>query len=158
MQHAQDSLNPRVPGHANIMILSPKNEEENDDPHPYWYAWIIGIFHANVQHIGPNSKSQDLVQMDFLFSWWFGCDLNPQPGWKTRCLICLGFIPGKNGSAFGFLDPNQVIHAIHLIPAFHWGCVTTKYLPQSPIACGIDNSDHDWSYIISECLSFYYFI
>ena len=135
MRRAQDSLNPRIPGHADIMVLSPEDE------HPYWYTWIIGIFHANVRHIGPNSKSQDPVQMDFLFVRWFGRDLDPQPGW---CLICLGFVPGNDGSAFGFLDPNQVIRAIHLIPAFHWGRVTTKYLPRSPIARGIDDPDHDW--------------
>lgn len=57
MRRAQDFINPRVSGHADIVVLSPKNEEENEDPHPYWYARIIGIFHANVRHIGPNSKS-----------------------------------------------------------------------------------------------------
>lgn len=57
MRRAQDSLNPRVPGHADIMVLSPENEDENNDPHPYWYARIIGIFHAHVRHIGPDSKS-----------------------------------------------------------------------------------------------------
>jgi hypothetical protein len=144
MRRAQDSLNPRVPGHSDIMVLSPENEEENNDPHPYWYARIIGIFHANVRHIGPHSKSREPVQMDFLFVRWFGRDSDPQPGWKSRCLICLGFVPGNDGSAFGFLDPNQVIRAIHLIPAFHWGRVTTKYLPRSPIARGIDDPDHDW--------------
>ena len=46
--------------------------------------------------------------------------------------------------SFEFLDPNQVLHAVHLIPAFHWGRVTTKYLPQSQIACGIKDLDHDW--------------
>ena len=47
-----DSLNPCVPGHADVMVLSPENEEENDDPHPYRYARILGIYHANVRHIG----------------------------------------------------------------------------------------------------------
>jgi len=82
--------------------------------------------------------------MDFLFVQWFGRDTTPQSGWKAKRLIRLGFVPGNNGSAFGFLDPNQVLRAVHLIPAFHWGCVTTKYLPQSPIAHGIKDPDHDW--------------
>ena len=36
----QDSLNPRT--HGDIMVLS------RDDEHPYWYAHIVGIFHAMV--------------------------------------------------------------------------------------------------------------
>lgn len=116
MRRGQDSINPRVPGHADIMVLSPENEQENDDPHPYWYGRIIGIFHANIRHIGPESKSREPVPMDFLFVRWFGHDLDPYPGWKSRRLIRLGFVPGNDGNAFGFLDPNQVIH---LIPAFH---------------------------------------
>ncbi|KAF9472523.1 hypothetical protein BDN70DRAFT_818521, partial [Pholiota conissans] len=39
----QDSLNPQT--HADIMILSHKDEE---NIYPYWYARIIGIFHALV--------------------------------------------------------------------------------------------------------------
>ena len=158
MRRAQDSLNPRVPGHADIMVLSPENEEENNDPHPYWYARIIGIFHANVRHIGPDSKSREPVQMNFLFVRWFGRDSDPQPGWKSRRLIRLGFVPGNDGSAFGFLDPNQVIRAIHLIPAFHWGRVTTKYLPRSPIACGMDDPDHDWQLYYIGMYVFYLFL
>ena len=62
-----------------VMPTSPENEEENNDPHPYWYAhWhIIGNFHANVRHIGPDSKSREPVQMDFFFVHWFGRDSDP---------------------------------------------------------------------------------
>jgi hypothetical protein len=96
--------------------------------------------------------------MDFLFVRWFGRDSDPQPGWKSRRLIRLGFVPGNDGSAFGFLDPNQVIRAIHLIPAFHWGRVTTKYLPRSPIARGIDDPDHDWQLFYIGMFVFYLLI
>jgi hypothetical protein len=51
--------------------------------------------------------------MDFLFVRRLGRDSDPQPGWKSRRLIRLVLIPGNDGSAFGFLDPNQVIRAIH---------------------------------------------
>ena len=60
MRRAQDSLNPRIPGHADVMVLSPENDEDNEDPHPYWYAHILGIYHANVRHMGPKSNSRDL--------------------------------------------------------------------------------------------------
>ena len=49
---SQDSLNSCT--HADIMVLS--HEDQNTNPghsHPYWYARIIGTFHAIVQHAGP---------------------------------------------------------------------------------------------------------
>jgi len=144
MQREQDSVHPGITGHADVMVLSPENDEDNDDPHPYWYARVLGIYHANIRHIGPNSKSLEPRQLNFLFVRWFGRDSDPQPGWKAKRLTRLGFVPGNDGSAFGFLDPSQVIRGVHLIPAFHWGQVTTKYLPRSPIARGSDNPDEDW--------------
>jgi hypothetical protein len=126
------------------MVLSPENDKENDDPHPYWYARILGIYHAHVRHVGPSSKSLEPKKMDFLFVRWFGRDADSRPGWKAKHLLCLGFVPGNDGSAFGFLDPNQIIRAVPLIPAFKWGRVTTKYLPRSPIARGENDPDSDW--------------
>jgi len=159
MQREQDSVHPSVAGHGDVMVLSPENEDENDDPHPYWYARVLGIYHANVRHIGSKSKSYEPKQMDFLFVRWFGRDLDPRPGWKAKRLIRLGFVPGNDGSAFGFLDPSQVIRAVHLIPAFHWGRVTTKYLQRSPIARGNEKPDEDWQlyylamYVFLDCSS-----
>jgi len=118
MRRTQDSLNPRIPGHGDIMVLSPENENENEDPHPYWYARILGIYHADIRYTGPNSTiSWDPQRMEFLFVRWFGRDLTPQPGWKAKCLVRL---------------------------AFAWGHVT-KYLPErSIIARGIKEPDDDW--------------
>jgi len=48
-RRSQDSLNPCT--HGDIMVLS------WDDSHPYWYARIMGIFHAMVIQTGPKSKS-----------------------------------------------------------------------------------------------------
>jgi hypothetical protein len=144
MRRAQDSINPRIPGHGDIMVLSPENEEENKNPHPYWYARILGIYHANIRHIGRESKSNEPRRMEFLFVRWFGRDLSPEPGWKSKHLLRLGFVPGNDETAFGFLDPAQVIRAVHLIPAFAWGHVT-KYLPgRSVIARGLSEPDDDW--------------
>ena len=46
LRRAQDSLNPRT--HANVMVLA--HEDDAEISHPYWYAWIIGIFHAFFNH------------------------------------------------------------------------------------------------------------
>ncbi|KAJ3512102.1 hypothetical protein NLJ89_g3716 [Agrocybe chaxingu] len=141
LRRDQDSLNPRT--HADIMILSPENEEKNKDPHPYWYGRILGIFHVNVRHRGPLSSSREPQRMEFLFVRWFGRDFTPRPGWKTKRLLRVGFVPGNEATAFGFLDPAQVVRAVHLIPAFAWGKVT-KFLARSVIARSATDPIEDW--------------
>jgi hypothetical protein len=101
MCREQDSLNPRIPGHGDIMVLSPENENQNENPHPYWNVHILGIYHAETRYMGPNSAiSREPQWMEFLFVRWFGRDLTPQPGWKTKRLIRLGFVPGNDETAF----------------------------------------------------------
>jgi hypothetical protein len=141
LRRAQDSLNPRILGHGDVMVLS----SENEDPHPYWYARILGIYHANVRYIGSNhTVSREPQRMEFLFVRWFGRDPTPRSGWKAKRLIRLGFVPGNDETAFGFIDPAQVIRSVHLIPVFAWGH-TTKYIPQkSVIARGTKEPDNDW--------------
>jgi hypothetical protein len=127
------------------MVLSPENENQNENPHPYWYARILGIYHTDIRYTGLNpAVSRDPQQMDFIFVRWFGRELTPQPGWKKKRLICIGFVPGNDETAFGFIDPTQVIQSVHLIPAFAWGHAM-KYLPErSVIARGIKEPDDDW--------------
>ena len=57
MRCEQDSLNPRT--HTDIMLLSPEPQtrEDGTPEHPYWYTRIIGIFHTQVLHTGPNSHT-----------------------------------------------------------------------------------------------------
>lgn len=159
LRRAQDSLNPRIHGHADVMVLSAEND--NEDPHPYWYAHILGIYHADIRYLGPNSAiSREPQRMEFLFVRWFGRDFTPQPGWKTKRLIRLGFVPGNDEIAFGFINPTQVIRSVHLIPAFAWGR-TTKYIPEkSVIACGLKEPDDDWQlyYVAMWVLLVYIFV
>jgi len=128
------------------MVLSRENEDEYENSHPYWYARILGIYHANVRYTGSNrSISRDPQRMEFLFVRWFGRDLSPKAGWKTKRLLRLGFVPGNDETAFGFVDPAQVIRSVHLIPAFAWGH-TDKHLSgqKSVIARGINKPEDDW--------------
>jgi hypothetical protein len=71
LRRDQDSLNPQT--NADIMLLA---HEDAGDGHPYWYARIIGVFHALVIHTGEHSKSHEPQQMDFLWVRWFGRDLS----------------------------------------------------------------------------------
>lgn len=137
MRRDQDSLNPRT--HANIMVLS-----HDDGNHPYWYARILGIFHAIVQH----PKFLEPKVMDFLWVRWYGADPDERykSGWKGRRLPRIGFIPHVEDGlspAFGFVDPNHVIRGVHLIPAFHFG-VTDDLLPPSSTARLDDENNLDY--------------
>ncbi|KAG2150800.1 hypothetical protein DEU56DRAFT_688426, partial [Suillus clintonianus] len=128
--------------------------------HPYWYARIIGVFHALIIHTGEHSKSSEPQQMDFLWVQWFGRDPGTErhpyaAGWKVKRLERVGFIPSDDPGAFGFLDPQQVIHynqsellyphrGIHLIPAFDYGH-THALLPPS-IARPTHDNNEDWTF------------
>ncbi len=61
MRRGYDTINPRT--HPFVMVASSENAP---DPHPFWYAAVLGVFHANVQHVGKDSR-------DFLSGEWSFC-------------------------------------------------------------------------------------
>jgi hypothetical protein len=66
------------------MVLS--HDEDSKNTHPYWYARIIGIFHAMVTHKGSNLGLCVPKKMEFLFVRWFGRDTEEPCGWKAKKL------------------------------------------------------------------------
>jgi hypothetical protein len=141
MRRSQDSVNPRT--HADIMVLSCEDPNTRD-PHPYWYARVIGIFHTQVRHVGLDSKSEDPQKMVFLWVHWFGCDMKFCAGWAARHLHCVGFVDSLNPEAFGFLDPGEVICGVHMIPAFAHSCTSNLLGPS--IARQPTENNEDWLY------------
>lgn len=140
MRRAQDSLNRLT--NPNVMVLSSAGEE-----HPYWYAQIIGIYHAIVNH----PSLLEPILMNFLWVRWYGMEPSPSYrfGWKAWWLSRLGFVEDTDdfdtSPAFGFIDTSNIIRAIHLIPAFHHG-FTDDLLGPSTIACPLDEGDVDWNF------------
>jgi hypothetical protein len=119
------------------MVLS------QDDNHPYWYARIIGIFHVMVVHKGCDSTLHEPQKMEFLFFRWFGYDSDDVGGWKARKLHQIGFIDSSNSlEGFGFINPADVVRAVHLIPCFSLSH-TKELLPHS-IARSALEQDEDW--------------
>jgi hypothetical protein len=55
MCRGQDMLNPKT--HTDFMTLSHKDNQEHETEFPYWFGWIVGIYHAAVIYIGPGSRS-----------------------------------------------------------------------------------------------------
>ncbi|KAG2744431.1 hypothetical protein P692DRAFT_20878210 [Suillus brevipes Sb2] len=119
LRREQDSMNART--HADIMMLS---HEDDEDRHPYWYARIIKVFHVNVWNYGP--------------------DITFNAGWSAKRLHRIGFFKCNDPDSFGFVDPDQVIRGVHLIPGFHYGRTDTRLGPS--FVRPPEDKDTDWLY------------
>ncbi len=106
LRRAQDSLNPHM--HANVMVTAQEDPKERNG-HLYWYARIVRVFHAYIQHVGPLSKNQEPQRVEFLWVCWFGRDMTAPAGFRPRQLHRIGFVDGNDPFVFGFLDSSQVI-------------------------------------------------
>ena len=124
MRRAYDTINPRT--HPFVIVASP---ETAPGAHPFWYAAVIGVFHANVQHVGRYSRDYRPRRMEFLWVRWLGVVPDRSSGRQHALLPKIGFIPSSDEFAFGFLDPSLVLRGCHLIPSFKDGR-TTELLPQ----------------------------
>ncbi|KAF7795294.1 hypothetical protein EIP86_006448, partial [Pleurotus ostreatoroseus] len=120
MRRDQDTINPRT--RADVMVLNPgEHEKPKDEQHPYWYARVCGVFHANVVYTGPGSTTRQPQRMEFLWVRWFGIEPGTENPWKRLRLPLVGFVPDDELGAFGFLDPQHVIRGVHMILAFSFG-------------------------------------
>jgi hypothetical protein len=124
VRRAQDTINPNT-DHRDIMLLSPQSftgdNSESAQGHQYRYARALGIYHANVIYMIQNCYH--LRRMEFLLVRYFDTveNLPVQAGWSAAQLDQVRFCPMKLDDVFGFVDPEQVIRACHLIPRFCGG-------------------------------------
>ncbi|KAH7905471.1 hypothetical protein BJ138DRAFT_1138264 [Hygrophoropsis aurantiaca] len=111
VRRAQDVINPRT-DHCNIMVL---NDIDKEGSH-YRYAKVLGIHHVNAVFVGCK---YDTRHMDFLFA---------------QTLDRIHFKPLHNVDAFGFINPDDVLRCVHIIPAFHRGMSHNDRVGMSPLA------------------------
>jgi hypothetical protein len=115
-----------------IMVRAPPPDQfdgSNDVYEPFWYARVIGVYHAKVYTTHPQVQGGGQVRrMNFLWVRWFGSEPKYNHGFREGRLPKIGFVPSTDDFAFGFLDPAHVIRSCHLIPAFAAGR-TTALLP-----------------------------
>ena len=119
MHCSQDSVNIQI--HSDVVVFTHKDDNDNANAHPYWYARVMAIFHADIQCRNPESRTVDTQHMDFLWVRWFRRDLDYCSGFEVQRLPQIGFVPSNNESAFGFLSPDAVLRATHLIAGFAYG-------------------------------------
>lgn len=105
---------------SDIMLLSRDSDETTKHISPFWYARVIGMFHVEARL--RNEPSSPLKRVDFLWVRWFGRVTEEPFGDTVRRLERVRFVAEDDGSPqFGFVDPSQVVRAVHLIPAFRHG-------------------------------------
>ncbi|THV02869.1 hypothetical protein K435DRAFT_962835 [Dendrothele bispora CBS 962.96] len=150
LRRGQDSINPRT--HPDIMVLAPLGSG-----HPFSYGRVIGVFHANVRFTTPRSSSLpsiSLKRVDILWIRWFELDHSYRFGWKAKRLPRVKFVDADDPGAFGFLNPRDIVRAVHLIPSFsHLG--VDNGLPGDSVGRQFESTsyagpreleDDDWKY------------
>lgn len=140
MRRDQDSINPRT--HPDIMMLAPTDSE-----HPYLYARVLGIFHVHAYRAahgldGDNDTPSQLLQV--LWVRWFDLDTSAPGGFRRQRLHRLKWAD-VGDDAFGFVSPDQVLRAVHLIPAFAHG-KSNDTLPGYSLARLDSEDDEDWNF------------
>ncbi|KAJ7673060.1 hypothetical protein DFH06DRAFT_53284 [Mycena polygramma] len=141
VRRGQDCLNPRT--HSDLMVLAP----DGDTSHPFSYAQILGIFHADVVNTAPGADP-NAQSMEFLWVRRYRLDSTWRAGFKKKRLHRLEFLPDTDSNAFGFLNPDEVIRGTHIIPAFARG-KTTELLASGSAGRLPHNGltdDEDWRY------------
>jgi hypothetical protein len=141
LQRDSDVINPRM--HPDIMLRSPETEEGAE---AYWYARVIGIYHANVWVERTDiPDGRRVKRMDFLWVRWFGKEPEYISGSRRARLPKVGFVESTDDFAFSFVDPANVVRGCHLVPAFHEGrTVDLLPVPQGASRCLNPGDDDDW--------------
>ncbi|KAL0569737.1 hypothetical protein V5O48_012225 [Marasmius crinis-equi] len=125
-----------------IMLNSPIKE----DSHPFWYARVMKVFHARVLRKDPASGCvvQGPQHMEFLWVRWLGVEPGYRDGRKFARLPKIGFVPAEDEMAFGFLEPDAVVRASHLIPQFSAGRTQDLLKTTGPTAARSPTECDDW--------------
>ncbi|CAE6447491.1 unnamed protein product [Rhizoctonia solani] len=134
----EDKINPSTPKHF-VLALSSTSTTPSSGADRFWYAQVLGIYHANVSYDGSRSK-----RVDFLWVRWLARTGDVPGGWDTCRLDQVGyFLDSKPHHAFEFIDPADVVRAAHLIPRFCSG-QTADYLESMDSLAADTEFNKDW--------------
>ena len=112
--------------------------------HPYIYTCVLGIFHVNVTYVGPGTIDYCSCCIDFLWVHWYQY-MEEDTGWDASTLDRVSFPPMADEHAFGFVDPDDVLRACHIMPQFSHGL---QHLDDTGIShCAQDASDWHFYYV-----------
>jgi hypothetical protein len=134
MRRDQDIINVRT--RSDVMVLS----DDEDADYPYWHCRVIGIMHVNVREVGDKANFK---RLDILWVRWYGLHGEYAWGCSAKRLPRVGFGHSDDSDTLGFLDPADILHACHMIPAFMLG-QTDDLLPSPSLACRSNEEGKDY--------------
>ncbi|KAF6744225.1 hypothetical protein DFP72DRAFT_1078931 [Ephemerocybe angulata] len=104
---------------CNIMLLNGRCTVGSRE-HPYLYAKVLGIYHANVSFLGTLPDGSKLVpqRIDFLWVRWFD---QVQEGSPEFTLDHVNLSPLDVADSIQFVNPMDVLRGVHIIPRFTKG-------------------------------------
>jgi hypothetical protein len=121
VRRSQDVINPRT-SHCDVVLLANNNGENHSNAdHPFLYARVLGIYHANVVYRGEGMLDYQPRRIEFLWVRWFQYDGARSVDWKDLRIDRVRFPPLVSEGAFGFVDPVDVLRGCHIVPAFSRG-------------------------------------
>lgn len=109
---------------------------------PFLYARVLGVFHVIV-----TDKSQDIqhaapTRVEFLWVRWFKMVSN------SNGLPEVSYLPLTDRAALGFISPNDVVRACHVIPRFSQGrniVLDGRGKPKRAISF-VEHAGGDWNF------------
>jgi hypothetical protein len=140
--------------HNNIMVLSDSwpDQSQNSNSHPFCYAQVLGVYHANVVYVGPGMVNYQPHWMESLWVQWYGY-VETAAGWDSHKLDCVWFPCVTREDVFGFVDPSDVLRSCHIIPAFSKGKLHQDGIGSSRLA----KDSSSWAaYYINRCIHLIY--
>lgn len=147
IRQEQDIINPRT-DRRDIMLIRAQHPNEEPGGHRFLYGRVLGIFHANIMQTGAGYTSDRWNRFDFLWVRWFQT-VQAETAWLSKRLDTLAFAPIKESKSFGFVDPNEVLRACHIIPRFSKGLAPQSHGVKSIYA----QSHSDWAqYFVNRCV------
>ena len=117
VRQAQDVINPGT-DHRDILLLANSGDTDTQLHHPFLYAHVLGIYHVNVIYTGEGMLDYKARRVEFLWVRWFEYIGSRSVGWADSKLDSVRFPPMASESAFGFVDPRDVVRGCHIVPAF----------------------------------------
>ena len=120
----QDVIHLETP-QCNVMLLNTDFSEPGTHS-LYLYSRVLGIYHANVSYIGvlpDGTRRYDSFRLDVVWGQWY--EALDHPTREEFQLDRLRLCPIQAPESLHFMDPSDILRAVHLIPQFSLGKVDT---------------------------------
>lgn len=154
VRREEEAIHPKT-SHRDVMVLNSSYWDGDSNAHPFHYARILGIYHANVIYMGEGNRDYRSHRLEFLHVRWFEMDDTVLGGWSNLKLDRIRLRPVTEPRSFGFLDPADILRGSHLISAFSQRNLHINGIGGSRLAR--DDMDYDM-YYVNRCACQHYIV